>query len=131
MRGVHGQGSSPSARRRPTWAAGSIMVEERRESKIGGGTEPGLARRVDELLDLVVGERAAVDPHLVDRACEGVPLRVPAAVGLDVPDHEAVVVDGQADLFLWDGKDLARKLKNYPAIVEDFFGPAWREAFCG
>jgi hypothetical protein len=32
--------------------------------------------------------------------------------------------------FLWDALDIARKLKNYPRIVEDFFGPAWREAFC-
>ena len=36
-----------------------------------------------------------------------------------------------ADAFLWDGKDIARKLKMYPVIVEDFFGPVWRQAFCG
>lgn len=31
--------------------------------------------------------------------------------------------------FLWDALDIARKLKNYPSIVEDFFGQLWREAF--
>jgi hypothetical protein len=36
-----------------------------------------------------------------------------------------------ADAFLWDSKDIARKLKMYPVIVEDFFGPVWRQAFCG
>jgi len=35
------------------------------------------------------------------------------------------------NLFLWDADDISRKLKNYPAIVEDFFGGAWRDAFCG
>ncbi len=32
--------------------------------------------------------------------------------------------------FLWDALDIARKLKNYPGIVGDFFGPVWCEAFC-
>ena len=41
------------------------------------------------------------------------------------------VSDERPNVFLWDAKDIARKLKNYPAIVEDFFGLAWREAFCG
>jgi hypothetical protein len=41
------------------------------------------------------------------------------------------VADAKPNVFLWDAKDIARKLKNYPAIVEDFFGAAWREAFCG
>jgi hypothetical protein len=41
------------------------------------------------------------------------------------------VVEEKPDVFLWDAKDIARKLKNCPAIVEDFFGAAWREAFCG
>jgi hypothetical protein len=41
------------------------------------------------------------------------------------------VAEDEPNAFLWDAKDIARKLKNYPAIVEDFFGPAWRQAFCG
>lgn len=41
------------------------------------------------------------------------------------------VADQKPDFFLWDRKDICRKLKNYPGIVEDFFGPAWRKAFCG
>lgn len=41
------------------------------------------------------------------------------------------IAEEESNVFLWDSKDIARKLKNYPAIVEDFFGPAWRQAFCG
>jgi hypothetical protein len=41
------------------------------------------------------------------------------------------VADQRPDFFLWDRKDICRKLKNYPGIVEDFFGTAWRKAFCG
>lgn len=40
------------------------------------------------------------------------------------------IVDTYENTFLWDSKDIARKLKNYPGIVEDFFGLAWRNAFC-
>jgi hypothetical protein len=36
----------------------------------------------------------------------------------------------RASFCLWDAKDIARKLKRHPALVEDFFGPAWRQAFC-
>ena len=32
---------------------------------------------------------------------------------------------------LWDAEDLSRRLKNYPALVDDFFGKVWRIAFCG
>jgi len=51
---------------------------------------------------------------------------------LSIPATASVrkVSDEQANVFLWDAKDISRKLKNYPAIVEDFFGRAWREAFC-
>lgn len=51
---------------------------------------------------------------------------------LSVPATAALrqVAEARANTFLWDGKDIARKLKNYPVIVEDFFGPAWRQAFC-
>jgi hypothetical protein len=51
---------------------------------------------------------------------------------LSIPATAAMrqIADEHANLFLWDSKDIARKLKNYPAIVEDFFGRAWREAFC-
>jgi hypothetical protein len=41
------------------------------------------------------------------------------------------VADATPKTFLWDANDIARKLKNYPGIVEDFFGAAWRSAFCG
>jgi hypothetical protein len=41
------------------------------------------------------------------------------------------ISDENPNVFLWDAKDIARKLKNYPFIVEDFFGKAWRDAFCG
>ena len=53
-------------------------------------------------------------------------------VMLSIPATAAVrkVSDEQSNIFLWDGKDLSRKLKNYPRIVEDFFGSAWRQAFC-
>lgn len=51
---------------------------------------------------------------------------------LSIPATAAVrkVGDEQSNVFLWDAKDIARKLKNYPVIVEDFFGTAWRKAFC-
>ena len=52
-------------------------------------------------------------------------LSVPAKAAL-----RQIVVD-RPDVFLWDGLDIARKLKDYPVIVEDFFGEAWRRAFCG
>jgi len=32
---------------------------------------------------------------------------------------------------LRDGLDISRELKRYPALVEDFFGVAWRVAFNG
>lgn len=51
-------------------------------------------------------------------------LSVPATVAM------RSIVDQHNNLFLWDSKDLARKLKNYPTIVEDFFGVPWRTAFC-
>ena len=41
------------------------------------------------------------------------------------------IAEESPNIFLWDAHDIARKLKNYPAIVEDFFGAAWRDAFCG
>lgn len=31
----------------------------------------------------------------------------------------------------WDSDELSTKLKNYPEIVDDFFGREWVEAFCG
>jgi hypothetical protein len=51
---------------------------------------------------------------------------------LSIPATAALrqVADEKPNIFLWDAKDIARKLKNYPTIVEDFFGTAWREAFC-
>jgi hypothetical protein len=51
---------------------------------------------------------------------------------LSIPATAAVrrVADESEPVFLWDAKDIARKLKNYPAIVEDFFGSAWCQAFC-
>ena len=54
-------------------------------------------------------------------------------VMLSIPARAALrqVAEEIPNAFLWDAKDIARKLKNYPAIVEDFFGAAWREAFCG
>jgi hypothetical protein len=51
-------------------------------------------------------------------------LSIPAAASLR---H---VVEEKPNIFIWDANDIARKLKDYPAIVEDFFGPAWRTAFC-
>lgn len=33
--------------------------------------------------------------------------------------------------FLWDRLDISRKLKLHPRLVEDFFGPVWKRAFCG
>lgn len=52
---------------------------------------------------------------------------------LSIPATAALrqVVDAHPKTFLWDSKDIARKLKNYPSIVEDFFGGAWCAAFCG
>lgn len=41
-----------------------------------------------------------------------------------------LIVADYKNTYLWDSKDIARKLKSYPVIVEDFFGAAWREAFC-
>jgi hypothetical protein len=52
-------------------------------------------------------------------------LSIPATVAL------RRIVDEKCNIFLWDANDIARKLKNYPRIVEDFFGNAWRDAFCG
>ena len=51
---------------------------------------------------------------------------------LSIPATAAVrsVADENDTFFLWDAKDIARKLKNYPVIVEDFFGAAWRKSFC-
>jgi hypothetical protein len=51
---------------------------------------------------------------------------------LSIPATAAVrqVSDENPNLFLWDARDIARKLKNYPLLVEDFFGRVWREAFC-
>jgi len=52
---------------------------------------------------------------------------------LSIPAKAALrqIVEEEPNVFLWDAHDIARKLKNYPALVEDFFGPAWRDAFCG
>jgi len=52
---------------------------------------------------------------------------------LSIPATAALrgIADEKSNVFLWDANDIARKLKNYPRIVEDFFGNAWRDAFCG
>jgi len=52
---------------------------------------------------------------------------------LSIPAKAALrqAVEKKANTFLWDSRDIARKLKYYPKIVEDFFGPQWRVAFCG
>jgi hypothetical protein len=52
---------------------------------------------------------------------------------LSIPATAALrqVAEGRPAVFMWDARDIARKLKNYPAIVEDFFGSSWRQAFCG
>lgn len=52
---------------------------------------------------------------------------------LSIPATAALrrVAEETPGVFLWDANDISRKLKNYPAIVEDFFGAAWRDAFCG
>jgi len=34
-------------------------------------------------------------------------------------------------LISWDCDTLSTKLKKFPDLVEDFFGPAWAESFCG
>lgn len=52
-------------------------------------------------------------------------LSIPATAALRKID------DKEPNLFLWDANDIARKLKNYPDIIEDFFGIAWRKAFHG
>ena len=51
---------------------------------------------------------------------------------LSIPATAALrrVADPKPNIFLWDANDLARKLKNHPVIVEDFFGTTWREVFC-
>jgi len=52
---------------------------------------------------------------------------------LSIPAKAALrqVADENPNVFLWDATDIARKLKNYPTIVKDFFGAAWQKAFCG
>jgi hypothetical protein len=51
---------------------------------------------------------------------------------LSIPATAALrqISDEQPNVFLWDARDITRKLKNYPILVEDFFGQAWRNAFC-
>jgi len=51
---------------------------------------------------------------------------------LSIPAKAALrqIVEEKNNFFLWDAKDIARKLKNYPAIVKDFFGTAWHDIFC-
>jgi hypothetical protein len=39
------------------------------------------------------------------------------------------VVAERPNTFLWDARDLSRKLKGFPQLVDDFFGPAWRKSF--
>ena len=51
---------------------------------------------------------------------------------LSIPATASVrkVANKENNIFLWDAHDIARKLKNYPALIEDFFGKAWRDVFC-
>ena len=35
-----------------------------------------------------------------------------------------------SEIDLWDTEDLSNQLKGLPDLVEDFFGPPWRAAFC-
>jgi len=44
-------------------------------------------------------------------------------------DLRNVVADLE-NVDLWDAEDISGKLKDKPDLVEDFFGPAWRAAFC-
>lgn len=63
-------------------------------------------------------------------------MRYPAdyyVIMLSVPATAAMrqAVAERPNVFVWDSRDIARKLKLYPVIVQDFFGPVWRRAFCG
>jgi hypothetical protein len=40
------------------------------------------------------------------------------------------VVADMENVDLWDAEDISSKLKDKPALVEDFFGAAWRAVFC-
>jgi energy-coupling factor transporter ATP-binding protein EcfA2 len=40
------------------------------------------------------------------------------------------VVADLPDVDLWDAEDISSRLKSKPELVEDFFSPAWRAAFC-
>lgn len=52
---------------------------------------------------------------------------------LSIPASAAMrrIANERLNTYLWDSKDISRKLKSFPAIVEDFFGSTWRYAFCG
>lgn len=41
------------------------------------------------------------------------------------------VVRDQPNVDLWDAEDISARLKDHADLVEDFFGPHWRDAFCG
>lgn len=41
------------------------------------------------------------------------------------------VVRDRPNVDLWDVEDISRRLKDHADLVEDFFGPHWRDAFCG
>ena len=40
------------------------------------------------------------------------------------------VVADRPEVDLWDAEDISGQLKSKPELVEDFFSPAWRAAFC-
>ena len=41
------------------------------------------------------------------------------------------VVARRPDVDLWSSENISNRLKHHAALVEDFFGSHWREAFCG
>lgn len=45
--------------------------------------------------------------------------------------HSMLKEKKEITLVSWDCNTLSAKLKKLPAVVEDFFGPAWAESFCG
>ena len=45
--------------------------------------------------------------------------------------QRAVLKQEGIDFFIWDDEEISKQLKTRPTIVDDFFGRAWVDAFCG
>jgi hypothetical protein len=94
-------------------------------------------RQLDDRVELwcfQCKKRRKFNPGLLRKTLDQITFKADRYVVIIACDATRVLrdmVQKQPNTELWDAEDLSIKLKDQHDIVEDFFGVAWRRAFCG